>query len=1126
MYNKKKLTILLIILPSLLISGCDLFTNPKVDLYKAISDEVDWAHSPKLNVRIDFPAAWGTSAPPQGDITPAKDIRKGYEFSVDFTPNSLYVIRSWQVFLTSDLETVSGKQGQIGNWLEDPSLIDEKGIEPLVDDVILPDVTEDNARGGTYKFTIYTTEPVTIVPWCDPQLRVTRTEPRNRPDGPSYSRASDIVIYFNGALDEKTVRFAESKDDNGIWITAKSGESVTSNDTEKWFTAIEYAAIGGFFTVTMNSGAKLPPEDSLMTVTVKGIESTQGDPMDAQGYSFSWKTSLKAEVNLISYNASYKDDEKSIVVDYKQEGAAFVKTYYRLNREASAEFFGTIENVPVLSDANVRNGRNVSNIAEYEIFIELYADGAMEERTSFKIWNFPGMTVSNEYPAIEITSVTGDNDPSDGTLSLDAIKNNLGGQYVLANDINIPGDWIPVGKFNNDKPELSFSGKFYGAGHTITLNGGFSGELCYGLFGCAQNAVIRDFTLEYNKSSPIIPNFGSFTFETQGQTVTREAIIIGSAAGFLINTEVCNIITSGELLAITAPSGGNDTMIMLGGVAGMVQGSGIIRNCRAALPVKYTSTGHAGYVGIGAITAMTNNGTGGNIKINNGLESNIVLSGLLIDGVTVAADVSAVKGSYNGEITIGGAVGKSGENTLNDITFISGKTVSFSRSTASNDVCGGIVGSLSRVNMAGCLFLGNIEFTGAAESGVPPNSNDGIWIGGLVGRNDDGNGDDNKPSIPGDFYFHNCQVRGNIVFNGASIRALTIGGIFGSSNKFGQYTNITMTDCFFEDGNITIGDITKKGKTPLLTVGGFIGAIRGNGGSDPAHTINNCGALQGQININVNGAVEAGGFTSKFSGTISKCFSRIDIIVESEDSGLCNVGGFIGTLSTGSINNCYATGTVSVVTKSDNKYQQPNYLSVSPSVGGLVGWSNGIIKDSYALGNVLLSDRGTFGPASAGGLAGLNWDGDISNCFSAGQVSAESGTNPEIYSGGIVGHNKNGAITNTAALGASITVRISGGGQKGAGRIYGKSESALNSSSKNYALNSMAVEEGEYGSTSLTAVTLSKGLNAKDGADTASSAFLNQAFWSETLGFSKNDWDFNRVAIEGYPRLIDVGGRQ
>ena len=60
-----------------LITSCDLFTGPRVDLFQVISDEVDWHNAPKLTVKVDYNTLWGTSNPQRGTITPTKDIRKG-----------------------------------------------------------------------------------------------------------------------------------------------------------------------------------------------------------------------------------------------------------------------------------------------------------------------------------------------------------------------------------------------------------------------------------------------------------------------------------------------------------------------------------------------------------------------------------------------------------------------------------------------------------------------------------------------------------------------------------------------------------------------------------------------------------------------------------------------------------------------------------------------------------------------------------------------------------------------------------------------------------------------------------------------------------------------------------------
>jgi len=665
---------------SLLIINCDLFTGPKVDLLQVIGDEVDWANAPKLTVRIDYPPAWGVSSPSQGIIT--MDLRKGYEFGVEFTPEMAYTLQKWMVFRTFDLDNLTD-----GSWVESPELITNTSkIKPLNDDEVIISYPIE-ASDRNFKFTILTTNPVTLVPLCDTQPRITRTEPRNSPDGPPYSRASDIVLYFNGALNRDTVKFANTEGSDGIWITATlPNDDIQYNTRENWYSEPEYEAKSGFFTVTMYSSATLPSPNSLMTVTVKGIKNTEGKSIDE--YSFSWKTSAATTVALTSYNATYKDNG-TIAVSWEYEGADRVEPYYKLNNWGNnplenAGNTAAISGVNALTTSGVTEGSSVSGIEEYTIFIELYKEGIMESRTSFKIWNFPGMVVSNDNLAVEVKTAA--------DLAAMNNDNKLNGQYVLANDITITGAWNPVGAGGT----APFTGNFYGNGHKITFASGSSigGGIYRGLFGYAKDAVIRDLTIEYNVpvNSPINVNAGSS---------------IGGAAGYLENTTVSNVITLGEM---TVASSGN---VNLGGIVGYID-KGLITNCHAGMSVTLNSGG-AGESDVGAVAGSANGGSGGTIPINIGysytptpgsvtIGPNISLYNLAIDRVTVTANVSG--GASGGTLSIGGAIGKSSNNTVRKI-IVSGGEVSFSRTAITAETyVGGVTGSAENSSYGSLLFYG------------------------------------------------------------------------------------------------------------------------------------------------------------------------------------------------------------------------------------------------------------------------------------------------------------------------------------------------------------------------------------------------------------------------------------
>jgi len=101
-------------------------------------------------------------------------------------------------------------------------------------------------------------------------------------------------------------------------------------------------------------------------------------------------------------------------------------------------------------------------------------------------------------------------------------------------------------------------------------------------------------------------------------------------------------------------------------------------------------------------------------------------------------------------------------------------------------------------------------------------------------------------------------------------------------------------------------------------------------------------------------------------------------------------------------------------------------------VGGLVGYNNGIVANSYSTGNVSgtvgmvgglvgkntdtvsnsYSTAGVSGVVNAGGLVGDNWDGTVSNSYSTGNVIGSSCV------GGLVAYSNRGTVTNSYSTGS------------------------------------------------------------------------------------------------------------
>jgi len=203
---------------------------------------------------------------------------------------------------------------------------------------------------------------------------------------------------------------------------------------------------------------------------------------------------------------------------------------------------------------------------------------------------------------------------------------------------------------------------------------------------------------------------------------------------------------------------------------------------------------------------------------------------------------------------------------------------------------------------------------------------------------------------------------------------------------------------------------------------------------------NNRGTLVGcSVNGNISGQNGVGGIAGENNlGTIDSCQTHGSITAFGN-----NGGGLVGRNRTGStIVNSHSTADVTGT--GNNSY------------GGLVGWNDNLITDSYATGNVN-------GVIYTGGLVGRNYKGSILRCYATGSVTSSSnnvgglaGGNAglddalisECYAigdvsgdssvGGLVGENRNhGTISDSYALGSVFGLNNSTS-QFGVGGLLGE----------------------------------------------------------------------------------------
>jgi hypothetical protein len=190
-------------------------------------------------------------------------------------------------------------------------------------------------------------------------------------------------------------------------------------------------------------------------------------------------------------------------------------------------------------------------------------------------------------------------------------------------------------------------------------------------------------------------------------------------------------------------------------------------------------------------------------------------------------------------------------------------------------------------------------------------------------------------------------------------------------------------------------------------------------------------------------------------------------------TGAGNVGGIAGyTLTSGTISNCYATGTIAA----DNDH-----------IGGLVGYNwKANISRCYANVAVTVSGNRNY----TGGLVGINTEATIQDCYRRGAVAGYN------YVGGLVGsHTISALIDKCYSIGAVTGTSNTGG-------IVGYNNSTVTSSFWNSDINAVGIGGGTTtGATGKTTAEM-----------TDQSTFLN-AGWSSAI------WNIGDGINDGYPYL-------
>ena len=338
-----------------------------------------------------------------------------------------------------------------------------------------------------------------------------------------------------------------------------------------------------------------------------------------------------------------------------------------------------------------------------------------------------------------------------------------------------------------------------------------------------------------------------------------------------------------------------------------------------------------------------------------------VINSLGAAGSVSGSDLQGMNGTLGGYFALGSNLNASATSSWNGGAGFTpiGSTVNNKLFTGRFDGLGHTISDLT-IHQAASPNIGLFGIT----HGVTIIQNIGLLsgttigaagTGGLVGNNDAG-------------LINNSYNTGSV--NGAA----GTGGLVGSNGAgsiINSYSSSTVT------GKAGTGGLVGSNLSGVLSNDYATGNVKGDAGT---------GGLLGS-STNITGSVSYSYATGIVDGTGSQNLVGI---------GGAGVGGLVGSMGTGSIDNSYATG---------------NIYGAAGS-GGLVGSITGNIRDSYATGNI-------YGAAGTGGIAGSS-SGVVANSYATGNSVGAAGTS-SLVGDGTSSYANAANVSNSVGLGLANT---------------------------------------------------------------------------------------------------------
>ncbi|MGN0812486.1 MAG: leucine-rich repeat protein [Candidatus Coproplasma sp.] len=610
------------------------------------------------------------------------------------------------------------------------------------------------------------------------------------------------------------------------------------------------------------------------------------------------------------------------------------------------------------------------------------------------------------------------------------IRNDLGGVYMLANDIDLSGysAWTPIGyatksSSGNYDYTNAFSGKFDGGGYTISglninlADSSCSSMLTVGLFGSlsrdgqVSNVVLKDVTVSGASSATdyvgMLVGFNPGCVDSctaDGSVTISGATYIGGILGENIGSVKC--VTANAVITITGSKN-----YFVGGIVGRTTG-GQLSDVTVTGSVDVTSSASVYVGGVAGnlvdklttasadvdITVVSTDSSSYNyVGIIAGASSQL-LSNITVDGSVV---VECSGGSY-----VGGIVGYSDSGINNCTNNASILLTVTNSSTSKSSYMGGIIGKTSK-DITGAINNGTVytnQFYGGYIGGIAgsvgnisecennnivhvKSSNSTVYCGGVAGRAEGAISDcinKEKGVLTNEYLSSVSGSSYNQYFGGIA------GSCKGSVKNSSNYANISVTTYNF------------------VYCGGVVGYAEGN--IENVHNYSSKVIVTSSVSSSSSNSNYVGGVAG-YSAAISGSTNYAELSLSSKADLAC--GGVVGNVK-GNISDVKNYAYSLTVTSSSSAVSSgKNY------VGGIAGCVSGSLDNAYNMATLSVAKDNV----CVGGVAG-NVDGTTNSAQSTANITVKNtiaSDSKYTFVGGVLG-NANSSVSNSIATNSFIEV--------------------------------------------------------------------------------------------------------